>query len=144
LITAIGAFAEAFTNPVALAIVMALAFLLRPPWQLRLGASVLGALLALLSLLPVSLPPAESALLLLGSIAAMLLYAEVALHLVLPACRLARRLVLTAWELALDARALLLDDGRLPPAASGPSTGPPHEADEKDPPPMPPTGPQVS
>jgi hypothetical protein len=90
------------------------------------------------------LPPVEVALLVLGSIAAMLLYAEVAIHVVLPACRLARRLVLAAWELAGDARALLLDDGRRPPATSGPGAGPPPHPNHKEPPPMPPAGPQAS
>ena len=80
--TAPAAFAEAFGNPLAPALVLCLALLLTKPWHLRSGAAALGCLAALPEL-AFATSATEVALGLLGAVVAMLLYAEVMLHLVL-------------------------------------------------------------
>lgn len=110
MLTAIAGFAEAFASPVTLAVVLAMAFLLPHASWLRLAAVAVAPLLALPGLLPAP-PPFEATLIVLGAVAASLLYAEIAIHFVLPACRLAWRMVRAAWRLCGEAAAILLDPG---------------------------------
>jgi len=121
-------FAEAFANPVTLGLVLALSFLLLRPAAVRLAAAAVGLTVATPGLMEAH-GPLEAVQLALGAMAAGLLCAEVALHFVLPACRLARRMAAAAWRLCGEATALLLDPGpRPPPRARG------RRADELQPP----------
>jgi hypothetical protein len=139
LLTAIAAFAEKFANPVALALVLSLAFLLPRPGQLRLAAALLGLVLALPELVP--LPPlAEAALTGLGAMAATLLHAELALFFVLPACRLAQRLLKASWQLMAEVAAIILDEGRERPAGGSAAPRPTSAPGEPKQPPGPPAG----
>lgn len=115
LLTALGGFAEAFVNPAALGLVLALAFLLaaHAAWPLRLGGALVGAATALPGMDPAR-APLEAALAGLGAAAAGLLFAEVALHFVLPGCRLALRLLRSGVRLATAGLARLA-----PPGAPG-------------------------
>lgn len=125
--TALAAFADAFGNPMAPAIVLALALLLTRPLQLRIAAVVLGCLSALPTL-AITTSAAELALALLGGIVALLLYAELMLHLVLPGLRFAGRCVLAVGSLSLLAvRTVLglpLPSGRHPSDAEPPRDRP--------------------
>lgn len=118
-LAAIAGFAEAFANPVTLAAVLALAFLLPRAGHLRLAVLPVGVATALPAL-PAD-APLEAALAALGAVAASLLFAEIALHFVLPACRLARRMATAVWEILSEATALLFDPG---PRRAAPPPGP--------------------
>jgi hypothetical protein len=98
LLTAVAAFAEAFGNPVAPALVLCLAILVPRPGWVRAAAAALGCALAVPALL-LATTAAEAALTLAGAVAALLLYAEVTLHLVLPCLRFGWRCAVAAWEL---------------------------------------------
>jgi hypothetical protein len=98
LLTAVAAFAEAFGNPVAPALVLCLAVLVPRPGWVRAAAAALGCAMAVPALL-LATTAAEAALTLAGAAAALLLYAEVMLHLVLPCFRFGWRCVTTAWDL---------------------------------------------
>lgn len=112
--TALAAFAEAFGNPLAPALVLCLALLLTKPWHLRSGAAALGCLAALPEL-AFATSAAEVVLGLLGAIVAMLLYAEVMLHLVLPCLRFAWRCALAVWALLMDLIKLTMPSSRPEP-----------------------------
>ena len=77
MLTAIAAFAEAFTNPLA-------------P-LLALGAALLAGL---------DDGFGEPPLAMVGAVLALLLHTEIALHLILPGLRWLRHCVVTAWDLA--------------------------------------------
>lgn len=110
MLTALAAFAEVFTHPATLGLVLALALLLSRPARLRLAAAAVGGAMAVPALLEhAGLLPGAAAL--AGGIAAALLQAEVMLHLVLPAARLAWRLVGAAWALGLAMLGFLLGPG---------------------------------
>lgn len=127
MLTAVAAFAEALTHPVALGLAFALALLVRDPGRLRLALALVGAALTLPGLSthdgggPLTMVSA-----MLGGIAALLLLAELMLHLVLPVCRLAWHLVLTAWHVlqhlaavaARAGRAMVDDRPPAPPTAA--------------------------
>jgi hypothetical protein len=139
LITVVGAFAEAFGNPVAPALVLCLAILLPRPGPLRAACATLGGAMAVPGLLAAA-SASEAGLILVGSVAAVLLYAEVMLHLVLPCCRFAWRCATTSWELLGLVLAFLLRPGRQPsaePGATGQAAGPDggDPATPKEPPP---------
>jgi predicted membrane-bound spermidine synthase len=99
LLTATAAFAETFANPLALVLVVVVALLLVRPALVRLASASLGAA----PILPqvTTAPAAELVLGMVGGVAAMLLYAELTLHFVLPAFRLARRCVTVVWQLTV-------------------------------------------
>ena len=123
--TALAAFAEAFGNPIAPALVLCLALVLARPWHLRLAAAGLGCVAALPDLHRTATTP-ELALTVLGAVLALVLYAELMLHLVMPGLHFAWRCVLATWELAgLLVGALLGRQRRLPTAA--PEAKPPQE-----------------
>ncbi len=123
--TALAAFAEAFGNPLAPALVLCLALALTNSWHLRAGAAVLGCLSALPEL-AFATSAAEVFLGLLGAMVAMALYAELMLHLVLPCLRFAWRCALAAWALAeLATRALLT--GTVKPTMPSSRPQPPDE-----------------
>jgi hypothetical protein len=112
--TALTAFAEAFGNPLAPVLVLCLALLLTNPWHLRSAAAALGCLSALPEL---TFAPSVTAVALglFGAIIALVLYAEVMLHLVLPCLRFAWRCTQALWALTgLVAKALLT----APPAST--------------------------
>jgi hypothetical protein len=98
LLTAIAAFAEVFGNPVAPALVLCLALLLPRAGWVRAAAAALGCAMAVPALL-LATTAAEVALTLAGAVAALLLYAEVTLYLVLPCFRFGWRCAVTAWAL---------------------------------------------
>lgn len=112
LLEAIAAFAEVFTNPAVPVVVLGVGFLLPQAGRLRLAALVLGPVFAVPALL-LEPTPLTAAAAILGSCAAVLLHAEVVLHFVLPACRLAWRITLAALRMA----AMVLTS-LLPPQAS--------------------------
>lgn len=123
--TALAAFAEAFGNPLAPALVLCAALLLTNPWHLRAAATALGCLSALPEL-ALATSATEVALGLLGASIALVLYAEVMLHLVLPCLRLAWRCALAAWALAgLATRAVLT--AAIQPVAPPSGPEPPEE-----------------
>ncbi len=99
MLTATAAFAETFTNPLAPILVLGVALLLVRPALVRLATASLGAA----PILPqvTAAPAAETVLGMVGGVAAMLLYAELTLHFVLPGFRLARRCVNVAWQLTV-------------------------------------------
>lgn len=98
MLTAIGAFAEAFVNPVVPALALALALWVRRPKVVRLTALLAGGLSGLVGqALGVH---GETAWPALGTAAAWLLHAEIALHLVAPALRWCWRCLTTLWEIA--------------------------------------------
>ncbi len=98
MLTAIAAFAEAFVNPLAPALMLGAALLVPARWQVRVAAVGLGGLLALPARLGVGY--GELSLAMLGAMLALLLHAEIALHLVLPFLRWIRNCAVAAWELA--------------------------------------------
>jgi hypothetical protein len=105
LLTAVAAFAEAFVNPAVALLVLLAALGLPRAWQVRCLAAILGCGLGLLawlgeraSVLPLAM---------LGGALALLLHAEIALHLLAPALRWLARCVVTAWELLGLLRAML-------------------------------------
>lgn len=108
MLTAIAAFAEAFVNPVAPLLVLAAALLLPHRWLVRGLAGLLGCGLAFLAYLDERATVLPLAL--LGGALALLLHAEIALHLIVPVLRWLHHCVVTAWELAWLVRAML---GRL-------------------------------
>lgn len=123
--TALAAFADAFGNPLAPALVLCLALLLSNTWHLRSAAVALGCLSALPEL-PFAASAAEVVLGLSGAIVALVLYAELMLHLVLPCGRFAWRCALAAWALAgLATRAFLSDPVK--PTAPSSRPEPPDE-----------------
>jgi hypothetical protein len=127
LLTAIAAFAEAFVNPLAPAVALALALLLPGRGGLvRLAAGGAGCVLGSAAHLGEGL----GVLLLsaLGGAAALLLHAEIALHLIAPLLRWLRHCLVTGWELVGLAAAALLrllrgpgEAGRAPPPPPSPS-----------------------
>jgi hypothetical protein len=121
LLTAIAAFAEAFGNPVAPALVLGLALLLPRAGWVRAAAAALGCAMAVPILLTAT-TAAEAALTLAGAVAALLLYAEVMLHLVLPCFRFGWRCAVTAWELCRLVAGFLFRAGAGGPAGRGPGT----------------------
>ena len=100
MLTAVAAFAEVFTHPATLGLVLALALLIQRPARLRLAAALVGAGLSLPAILEASRILVGVAVL-SGGVAAALLQAEVLLHLVLPGCRFAWRVAQAAWKLLL-------------------------------------------
>jgi hypothetical protein len=128
LLTATAAFAEAFGNPIAPALVLCLALLLPRPRWVRAAAAALGCAMAVPTLLPAA-TAAEAALALAGAVAALLLYAEVALHLVLPCFRFGWRCAVTAWELCRLVAGFLFRAGG-GPAGGGPDA--PGTANRRD------------
>lgn len=112
-ITAIAAFAATFVNPIAGGMIVALAFLLPAAWGLRVAAASIGAGLALIEL-PAAPPILEVAATLSGAVLASLLWAELALHFVLPGCRLVKRM----GELLVLTIAALLALGGKPGSAA--------------------------
>lgn len=128
MLTAIAAFAEAFANPLAPALVLGLALLRVRPAMLRLASAGLGGVLAL----PHLAAGTEIAPGLAGSIAAMLLYAELTLHFVLPAFRFVRRCLVVTWELTVIVTMMLSHlrrRSRLLPPVSGDKPPPPPPKD---------------
>jgi hypothetical protein len=97
LLTAIAAFAEAFVNPLAPILAFALAVLVQRPAYVRLMAGACGALLSAFADLHSG--PVDLGLALTGGAAALLLHAEIVLHLILPLLRWVRRCLVAAWEL---------------------------------------------
>jgi hypothetical protein len=106
-ITAIAAFAATFVNPLAGGMIVALALLLPAAWSLRAAAASIGAGLAYVEL-PAAPPIPEVAAALAGAVLAALLWAELALHFVLPGCRFGCRLARRTGELLMLAAAALL------------------------------------
>lgn len=98
MITAIAAFAEAFINPLAPLLALGTASFVHSQWLLRLVAALAGCLLALMAHFGAGF--AELSLSMLGAALALLLHAEIALHLILPGLRWLRRCAATAWQLA--------------------------------------------
>jgi hypothetical protein len=126
LLTAVAAFAEAFGNPFAPALVLCLAILLPRPGWVRAAAAVLGCAMAVPAVL-LATSTAEAALTVAGAVAALLLHAEVMLHLVLPCFRFGWRCAVTAWEVCRLAAAFLFRAGGEPagdePSAPGAAPG---------------------
>lgn len=110
-------FAETFVNPVTATLVLALAFLLVRPGRLRLVAGLTGPVVALPDL-AIEESWLEAGLAALGAVAAGLLYAECALHFVLPACRLVRRLGRSACRYLFGPDTPRADER--PPSLGGP------------------------
>ena len=98
MLTAIAAFAETFVNPLAPVLTLGMALVLPSRWQVRLVAGAAGCVFATLANL--DLGPADLAMAMLGGALALLLHAEIALHLILPGLRWVRHCVVTTWELA--------------------------------------------
>jgi hypothetical protein len=124
LLTAVAAFAEAFVNPVAPLLALTAALFVPRPWLVRGLAALVGSVLAVLAHLdePATVMPMA----MLGGSLALLLHAEIALHLILPVLRWLRHCVVTAWELLWLARAVLgrlwlraRPGGSLPPEKDG-------------------------
>jgi hypothetical protein len=97
-LTAIAAFAEAFTNPLAPLLVLGIALLVGKPWLVRALAVGAACVLALVAHLDHT--GGEFVLAMLGAAAALLLHAEILLHLILPGLRWLWRCLVTASELA--------------------------------------------
>jgi hypothetical protein len=104
-LTAIAAFAEAFVNPVAPLLALGIALLVARTWLVRVLAAGVGCVLPVAAHLEHA--GVELVLAMLGAASALLLHAEIALHLVLPAIRWAWRCLVTTWELALLMLAML-------------------------------------
>ena len=98
MLTAIAAFAETFTNPLAPVLALGAALLVPYGWLARLVAGMAGCLLALLAGLDDGF--GEPPLAMVGAVLALLLHTEIALHLILPGLRWLRHCVVTAWDLA--------------------------------------------
>lgn len=97
MLTAIAAFAEAFANPIPPLLVLGLALLARRAGLVRMVAALAGAAMGVVGhLLDVT---SELVWSVLGAVAAWLLHAEIALHLVAPALRWLARCVLSLWEI---------------------------------------------
>ena len=98
MLTAVGAFAEAFVNPLVPALMLALALWLRHrPGTVRLVALLAGGLSGAIGHVLGVL--GEAAWSMLGSAAAWLLHAEIALHLIAPVVRWGWRCLTTVWEI---------------------------------------------
>lgn len=110
MLTVVGAFAEVFTHPATLGLVLALTLLVARPPRLRLAAAAVGGAMAVPALLEAS-GPLSGAAALAGGMAAALLQAEVMLHLVLPAARFAWRLLGAALALGLALLGFLFGPG---------------------------------
>jgi hypothetical protein len=124
LLNAIAAFAETFVNPLAPILAFAAALVLHRAAAVRLTAAAIGGAMALL--VQPGLAPAELGLSVAGAAAAMLLHAEIMVHLAVPFLRWCLRCLRSAWELARLALAVLL---RLPARTTtderpGPDRGP--------------------
>ena len=130
MLTAVAAFAESFANPLAPVLVLGLALLLTSANALRLAAAVVGGLLALPHLPLAS--TAEVAWLLLGSIAAPLLYVELTLHFVMPGLRFAKRCLVVAREL-IGITAMMLPQLRRRALRRRPGDEPPTPEDQPRP-----------
>jgi hypothetical protein len=96
-ISFLGAFTDNFVNPVVAALVLALVFLIRSPARSRMAAGGVGLLAG-----AAGIEAADPALMaapahLAGGLAAALLHAEIVLHFVLPACRLAKAVLHGTW-----------------------------------------------
>ncbi len=98
MLTAVAAFAEAFVNPMSPLLILTAAMLVPQPSLVRCLAAALGCGLGLLAYLDDRAGPLPLAM--LGGAAALLLHAEIALHLILPVLRWLRHCVVTTWELA--------------------------------------------
>ncbi|MFO1049242.1 MAG: hypothetical protein U1E52_15270 [Geminicoccaceae bacterium] len=97
MLTAVAAFAEAFVNPLTPLLVVGLALLIRRAALVRAAALLVGGVVGVVGhLLDVT---SELAWSVLGAVAAWLLHAEIALHLVAPALRWMVRCVLSLWEI---------------------------------------------
>ena len=96
MLEAVAEFAATLTNPLTAGLVLVAACTLTRAIQARLAAAAIGTLMAAPQLVQ-GLEPVRGVLVLLAAIAACLLQAELYLHLVLPAWRLAR--ALTVWLL---------------------------------------------
>lgn len=98
MLTAVAAFAEAFVNPFTPLLVVGLALLTRRAVLVRTAAVLAGSVMGVIGhLLDVT---SELVWSVLGAVAAWLLHAEIALHLVAPALRWTARCVLSMWEIA--------------------------------------------
>lgn len=97
MLTAIGAFAEAFVTPFVPVLVLALALWVRRPAIVRLVALVAGGLAGVMGHALGVLGEVVGAA--LGSAAAWLLHAEIALHLIAPVLRWCWRCLTTFWEI---------------------------------------------
>ena len=120
MLTTVAAFAEAFVNPAMPLLILAAALLMPHAWLVRCLAVTLGFGLGLLawlgeraSVLPLAM---------LGATLALLLHAEIALHLIVPTLRWLRRCVVTTWELLGLVRTML---GRLWPRPRPDGPAPP-------------------
>lgn len=124
MLTAIAAFAEAFVNPLTPLLVVGVALLSRRAVLVRAVAVLAGGVMGTVGhLLDVT---SELPWSVLGAVAAWLLHAEIALHLVAPAVRWLVRCVLSLWEITWLAFAVArryLRGGR-------PDAGPPPEGKE--------------
>lgn len=131
IMTAIAAFAAAFTSLAGFGIVVLLACLLPRAGLVRLAALAAGAVMGIAEAMAGG-SAAELLLLPLGGMVASLLHAEIMLHLVLPLCRFGWRAFLLVVELAGDVAAFLLRAGRRHRAAgkdqAPPSAPPPERA----------------
>jgi hypothetical protein len=98
LLTAVGAFAEAFVNPMVPALALALALSIGRAAVVRLlallGGCLAGVVEHLLGVVDGIVWPA------LGTAAAWLLHAEIAIHLVAPVVRWCWRCLTTLWDIA--------------------------------------------
>ena len=106
MLTVTAAFAEAFVNPLAPLLALGAGALLPTRWQARLAAAAAGAALGLPGHLAAG--AAEAVLSAVGAALALLLHAEIALHLLLPFLRWVRHCIVTALELAALTRAILV------------------------------------
>ena len=122
MLTAIAAFAEAFTNPLAPLLALGAALLVPYGWLARLVAGMAGCLLALLAGLDDGF--GEPPLAMVGAVLALLLHTEIALHLILPGLRWLRHCVVTAWDLAWLMLAMM---SRLLPRPRSHSPAPPEK-----------------
>ena len=97
MLTAIGAIAEAFVTPFAPIIALALALWVRRPAIVRLVALTGGGLMGIMGHALGVLGELVGAA--LGSAAAWVLHAEIALHLVAPVVRWCWRCLTAIWEI---------------------------------------------
>ena len=97
MLTAVAAFAEAFVNPLTPLLVVGLVLLIRRAALVRAAALLVGGVVGVVGhLLDVT---SELAWSVLGAVAAWLLHAEIAIHLVAPALRWLLRCVLSLCEI---------------------------------------------
>jgi hypothetical protein len=99
LLEAVAEFAATLTSPLAAGGTLALAFALQRPARVRLAGGLVGALHAAPDLAAAADGPFVAALVLAAALGAGLLLAEICVHFVLPAWRLAT--ALAAWTLAV-------------------------------------------